>query len=76
MRTTIAIDDDVLEAAKSLARSESRTLGKVLSDLARKGLAPDLHFAVRGDFPVFEVAPDASAITPERVQEALEEEPE
>jgi hypothetical protein len=73
MRTTLAIDDDVLEAARSLARSESRTLGEVVSDLARKGLTPRPRLAARGDFPVFEVPADAPPITPERVSEALDE---
>lgn len=38
MRTTLDIDDDVLRAAKELARREGATTGKVLSDLARKAL--------------------------------------
>lgn len=38
MRTTLDIDDDVLQAAKELAKVEKRTAGEVLSDLARKGL--------------------------------------
>ncbi len=38
MRTTLDIDDDVLQAAKELARAEKKTAGQVLSELARKGL--------------------------------------
>lgn len=38
MRTTLAIDDDVLLAAKHLAESERKTLGEVVSALARQGL--------------------------------------
>ena len=38
MRTTLDIDDDVLEAAKERARRERKTAGKVLSDLARDAL--------------------------------------
>lgn len=38
MRTTVNIDDDVLLAAKGLARRDSSSIGAVLSDLARKGL--------------------------------------
>lgn len=38
MRTTIDIDDDVLAAAKDLARAEGRTMGQIISDLARRGL--------------------------------------
>ncbi len=36
MRTTIDIADDVLFAAKELARQSKRTLGQVISDLARQ----------------------------------------
>jgi hypothetical protein len=38
MRTTLSIDDDVLYAVKSLARREGRSLGEVLSELARRAL--------------------------------------
>ena len=38
MRTTLDIDDDVLEVAKSLAAAEKKTAGQVLSELARKAL--------------------------------------
>lgn len=38
MRTTLSIDDDVLEAVKERARREGRTAGEVLSDLARREL--------------------------------------
>jgi hypothetical protein len=38
MRTTLDIDDDVLLAAKELAKREKKTVGKLVSELARKGL--------------------------------------
>jgi len=38
MRTTLDIEDDVLQAAKELARHEGSTAGRVISDLARRGL--------------------------------------
>ncbi|CAN5303232.1 ribbon-helix-helix domain-containing protein [soil metagenome] len=38
MRTTLTIDDDVLAAARERARREGRTVGAVLSDLARASL--------------------------------------
>ena len=37
MRTTVDIDDDVLQAAKELARRERKTTGRILSELARRG---------------------------------------
>jgi hypothetical protein len=38
MRTTLDIEGDVLFAAKELARRERKTVGQVISELARKGL--------------------------------------
>lgn len=39
MRTTLDIEDDVLQAAKELAQREGATAGQVISTLARRGLA-------------------------------------
>jgi hypothetical protein len=44
MRTTLDIDDDILQAAKELARAERKTAGQVLSELARKALNPPAKF--------------------------------
>ena len=38
VRTTLEIENDVLAAAKELARLDGTTAGKVISDLARRGL--------------------------------------
>jgi hypothetical protein len=38
MRTTLSIDDDVLTAARAIAHQQDRTLGEVISALARKSL--------------------------------------
>jgi hypothetical protein len=35
MRTTLDIDDDVLLAAKELARAQGQTAGRVINELAR-----------------------------------------
>jgi hypothetical protein len=40
MRTTLDIDEDVLQAAKALAAARKSTAGKILSELARKALEP------------------------------------
>ncbi len=55
MRTTLAVDDDVLAAARDLARGRGVTVGKVISDLARAALteaAPTPHEVGRLGFPV------------------------
>lgn len=38
MRTTLQLDDDVLAAARVLARQRRVSLGEVISELARRGL--------------------------------------
>ena len=38
MRTTLDIDDDVLQAAKDLARRKKKTAGAIISELARQAL--------------------------------------
>jgi hypothetical protein len=73
VRTTVRIDDDVLRAAKSLARSEGRTVGEVLTELARKGLAPADQREGDGGFPVFSVPAGAKPITAEMVRQAAED---
>jgi hypothetical protein len=74
MRTTVSLDDDVLEAARALADGEGRSLGRVLSDLARRGLMPrESRLDEEDGFPVFRVDPTAPPITAEMVQAALDE---
>jgi hypothetical protein len=41
MRTTLAIDPDVLSAARELASRDGGTIGHVISDLARQSLTRD-----------------------------------
>jgi hypothetical protein len=52
MRTTLDIDDDVLQAAKELAAGRGLTAGKALSDLARLGLTPRRTGRVRNGVPL------------------------
>jgi hypothetical protein len=74
MRTTLQIEDDALDAARSLARVEGRTLGQVVSELIRRGLAPRAERAARYGFPTFVTAPGARPITPEMVKRAADDE--
>ena len=41
VRTTINLDDDVVLAARARARRDGKSIGAVVSDLARKGLSVD-----------------------------------
>jgi len=72
MRTTLDIDDDVVSAARDLASAERRSLGSVISDLARKGLTPARLESENG-LPVIRVPPGTPAITPAMVKRGLDE---
>lgn len=61
MRTTLDIDEDVLQAAKELAAHRRTTAGRVLSDLARKALAPARAARVRNGVPVLPRRPAGAA---------------
>ncbi len=68
MRTTLDVDEDVLLAAKELARRRGVTVGKVLSDLARQALTRDLAgVTTRNGLPLFPVRADAGVVTTELV---------
>jgi hypothetical protein len=63
MRTTLDIDDDVLEAAKELAANRRTTAGRVLSELARRGLAaPPRKASVRNGVPLLDRRPQGSTL--------------
>jgi hypothetical protein len=72
MRTTLDVDDDVLDAARALAAERRVSIGKVLSDLARRALRPAPPVVV-DDLPQFAVDHDAPIITPDMVREAADE---
>jgi hypothetical protein len=77
MRTTLDIEDDVLRAAKELAEREDRTIGQVISDLARRGLSGPLHKrkrrpVIRRGVPV--LPSRGKIITLEHVQRLRDEE--
>jgi hypothetical protein len=72
VRTTLEIDDDVVAAARELADGQRRSLGSVISELARRGLTPG-QVEVDGDLPVIRVPAGTAPITPEMVRRALDE---
>jgi len=74
VRTTLDIDDDVLQAAKELAVARRKTTGQVLSELAREALEPKQTFTLRNGVPVLPHRPGAPRITVEDVERWLDEE--
>jgi len=53
MRTTLELDDELVIAAKRLARQRGVTVGQVISDLARRSLAVEIPEKVRNGVVVF-----------------------
>ena len=77
MRTTLDIEDDVLQAAKELAQREGGTAGQVISTLARRGLAapatkPKKSSGTRGGVPL--LASRGEVVTLERIQKLVDQE--
>jgi len=78
MRTTLDIEDDVLQAAKEMAARERSTAGGVLSRLARAGLIrtagkADKKRTSRNGVPVFSARP-GELVTLEHIQKLMDEE--
>jgi len=74
MRTTLAIDDDVLSAAKEIAAMENKPVGEVISSLARRALAPDASkIKTRNGVPLLKVKKGAPRVTSELVHQLREE---
>jgi hypothetical protein len=69
MRTTLAIDDDVLAAAKEMAATERKSVGKVISALARQAMRPTPSTrATRNGVPLLPVRPGTPRVTSELVR--------
>lgn len=77
MRTTLAIDDDILAAARHLAERENRTVGAVISALARQGLARGDRSAKaeRNGVPLLAIRPGTPPVTLELVNQLRDEAP-
>jgi len=75
MRTTVDLDEDILRVAKDLARESDKSLGRVLSELVKRGLKPSKKpLSMRNGIPVFPRLPGAKPVTSEMVKELLESE--
>ena len=74
MRTTLDIEGDVLDAAKSLAGARGVSVGAALSELVRRGIAARTPLSVRNGFPVFQVPSSSPSFGPEDVERAIRRE--
>jgi len=75
MRTTLDLDEDVLQAAKELADVYGITAGKMLSNLARKALTPTGPVPkVRNGVPLLPRRPGGRIMTMKLVNELRDDE--
>ena len=77
MRTTLAIDDDVLAAAKHLAERDRKTVGEVVSALARQGLMKGNRSSrpLRNGVPLLPTRQGGTPVTLELVNQLRDEQP-
>ena len=76
MRTTLAIDDDVLAAAKEMAATERKSVGEVISALARTAMLPSpSNRKTRNGVPLLAVRQGAARVTSELVRQLQEDLP-
>lgn len=75
MRTTLTLDDDVLLAAKAIAGQQGRSLGEVVSELARRSLQKPASRAERNGIPLLASRPDSPPVTMDLVNALRDEAP-
>lgn len=74
MRTTLNIDDDLLQILKSYAEARSVGLGKAASELMRRGLSAPVETRMEHGFCAVVLPGAAAKITSEHVKRLLEDE--
>ena len=72
MRATIILDDDVFDLVKRRAKARSMTMGKVLSELARRGAEePVKTRKMNNGLVIFDLPEYADRVTTEHVKRLL-----
>ena len=78
MRTTLDIDDDILMAAKELAKSARKTAGQIISELVRKSLTATPIYSAEETEAFFGIRPlprrGAGIVTNELINKIREQE--
>jgi hypothetical protein len=73
MRTTLTLEDDVAQAARSLSRASGKSLGAVVSELMRRGLRSNSVRKGAGGLPTFAVSSKDEIIPSDRAAKLLAE---
>jgi hypothetical protein len=74
MRTTLSIDDDVLEQVKDFAKGRRISLGRAASELIRRGVERPLQTHIVNGLHVITLPPGSPTVSSERVNELLHSE--
>jgi hypothetical protein len=74
MRTTLNLDDDVLELLKGYAQHRSVALGKAASELVRRGLEAPVQTRMVNGFHAVILPENSQKVTPEKIKQLLEDE--
>jgi hypothetical protein len=73
MRTTLSLDDDVLQEVKTYAKGRDVAIGKAVSDLIRRGLQAPLQTRVVNGFHVVELPPGSPPVSTKDVEKLQDE---
>ena len=73
MRTTLSLDDDVLQEVKAYAKSRDVAIGKAVSDLVRRGLRAPLQTRIVNGFHVVELPADSPTVTSAEIKKLQDE---
>ena len=68
MRTTLTLDDDLLELAARQAKLRGVSLGKTVSDLVRRGLSASTPAREKDGLVVFHLPADSPKVTTDEVR--------
>jgi hypothetical protein len=74
MRTTLNLDDDVLELLKDYAENRSLALGKAASELVRRGLEAPVQTRMVNGFHAVVLPANSPKVTSEKLNQLLEDE--
>ena len=73
MKTTLAIDDDVLEAAKAMAEQQRKSVDEIISALARRSLKESRPWETRNGIPLLPKRAHGRPVTMETVNALRDE---
>jgi hypothetical protein len=74
MRTTLALDDDAIDAIHSHAQANGASLGKAASELILRGVRYQMPIRRVNGFPVLDAPEGIPPVTTEQVRALLDEE--